>query len=110
MSLQTLALPPRQISIPASSSYPCPTPKHATTRRSLPNSVIPTGAAAQFAAVQWRDHGNQSTHSLFGPPNPSLLFPLPPIHFSYPSHSFFLLCKCLFPFDAAFPLALPLDC
>src|SRR5580700_10842456 len=30
----------------------------------------------------------------------------PPIHFSYPSHSFFLLWKFLFPFDAAFPLAL----
>jgi hypothetical protein len=34
----------------------------------------------------------------------------PSIHFSYPSHSFFLLWKYLFPFDAAFPLALPLHC
>lgn len=36
--------------------------------------------------------------------------PPSPIHFSYPSHSFFLLWKFLFPFDASFPLALPLDC
>jgi hypothetical protein len=37
-------------------------------------------------------------------------FSPPSIRFSYPSHSFFLLWKFLFPFDASFPLALPLHC
>jgi hypothetical protein len=76
-----------------------------------PNSVIPTGAAAQFAAAQWRDHGYQLNNSNFDPANSAGVgSSSPPIHFSYPSYSFFLLWKFLFPFDASFPLALPLHC
>ena len=55
---------------------------------------------------------NQPLHNSVrrSPPFVNFVSPFPPIHFSYPSHSFFLLWKLLFPFDASFPLALPLHC
>jgi len=87
-------------------------------RRLVPNSVIPTVVAGLFfravcgAPATRRDHGNQSALSQFNPSGTASRFLShpPPIHFSYPPHSFFLLWKFLFPFDAAFPLALPLHC
>jgi hypothetical protein len=81
-------------------------------------SVIPTGVAGLFfravlgaPATKRRDRGKESTISQFNAQSPFLqLLSSPPIHFSYPSHSFFLLWKFFFPFDAAFPPALPLPC
>lgn len=52
--------------------------------------------------------GNRAELSRCDPPNRGIPRHSS-IHFSYPLHSFFLLWKFLFPFDAVFPLALPLQ-
>src|SRR5258708_22493305 len=77
--------------------------------------AIPDRRPDPFVGPQRRDHGNQSTHSRFDESISVRRFtavssPSPPIRFSYPSHTFFLLWKFLFPFDASFPVALPLHC
>jgi hypothetical protein len=69
--------------------------------RSVPACPVQTGLSADVLPLRSVRQGPSST------PSDRLS---PPIHFSYPFHSFFLLWKFLFPFDAAFPLALPLHC
>lgn len=129
--LQMLALLSAQISIPASTPNPCSTPKHATAplpglklrhpacperSRALPkysHSKVLSSRPEQRRSLPLRSGGTTATNQPF---RDSIYQTLPirsppsPIHFSYPSHSFFLLWKFLFPFDASFPLALPLDC
>jgi hypothetical protein len=67
------------------SRYSSPSPRHLRT-------VIPTGAAAQFAAAEWRDPGNQSSLSQFDPPISST-GPRPPLS----TYSLFLSIPFIFP-------------
>ena len=82
--LQTLALCPTPNSIPASSSYPCPTPKHGTwIHFSPPTSFAchPDRSSGAFAAAEWRDPGNQATDPQFDPSNSTpVVFRLSPIY------------------------------
>ena len=119
--LQTLAL----LSIPIFHSCIISIPvSHSGTRhphstlRPNQNPVIPlavseaegTGGPTDFVGPERRDTAtNQPLHHSIRQA-PFFRSSLPPIHFSYPSHSFFLLWKFLFPFDASFLLALPLHC
>jgi len=68
-----------------------------------------SGAICRFAAEGSRQPNQPRCNSIRRAAL-AIYSPTPPIRFSYPSHSFFLLWKFLFPFDAAFPLALPLPC
>jgi hypothetical protein len=99
---------------------PCPTPKQttaATLQRGMQGSIDPpfknchpdlsSGVLCRCSAEgPWQPINSFTIRSA----GLRLSSPFPPIRFSYSSHSFFLLWKFLFPFDASFPLALPLHC